>query len=273
VDADALLRRIGLGERPPADWRGLAEVHRAFVSRIPYENLTIQLGQARPLDIDDVAERVLHGGRGGYCFELNGLLAALLEALGFRVERRESVIGDRRAPGPTNHLALVVHAEVEWLAEAGYGEGWLEPLWLRPSVHAAETDGFSWAVEREPGGGWWVAQHPWGSTAGVNVAPGEVTLRAFDEHHQRLSCAPDSPFVNILLVQQPHLDRIVTLRSRTLTVRGPHVDEHRTLTDAADLAHTLRAEFAIDPDPLDIDLLWAKVSAQHQLWLQSRGEA
>ncbi len=270
LDVDAVLRRIGLAAPPPPTAAGLVALHRAYVARVPYEDLAIQLGEVAPLTVEAAAARILHGGRGGYCFEVNGVLAALLEALGFAVERREARVGAREADGPTNHLALVVRdaGGEAWLAEAGYGEGWTEPLPLRAGTHAQGP--LAWTLDPEPGGGWWVGQHGWGSTPGIAIGAGVVGLDAFAPHHERLSRAPDSPFVQTLVVERPHPDRIETLRARTLTVAGPAHAERRTLADAAELAAALGGRFGIDPaalGPARMDRLWARACAQHERWL------
>ncbi len=96
---------------PPADAEGLRTVHRAFVSHVPYEDLAVQLGEYRPLDEPALVERFLHGGRGGYCFEANSVLGALLRSLGFEVEPREGIVAERGAHlggTLTNHMALIV---------------------------------------------------------------------------------------------------------------------------------------------------------------------
>ena len=90
-------------------------MHRAYLARVPYEDLAVQLGETGPLDEATLAERVLRDGRGGYCFELNTLFAALLRGLGFSVEHHQAVVGGE---GPTNHMALVVDVDGSpWLAE------------------------------------------------------------------------------------------------------------------------------------------------------------
>jgi N-hydroxyarylamine O-acetyltransferase len=268
VDIDALLRHIGLAARPAADAAGLRAVHRAYLARVPYEDLAIQLDEASPLDADRCAARVL-AGCGGYCFEVNGVLAGLLEGLGFPVERRPSVVGARGSQDPVNHLALVVEASGErWIADAGLGEGWLEPLPLRAGRHRQGP--MHWTVEREPGGGWWIAQHEWGSFAGVNVGADVVGLAAFAPHHERLSSSPESSFVQTLVVQRPLADRVVTLRARTLTARGPAVDERRTIADADDLAAVLTRTFGIDRAVLGerrLAELWRRACAQHDAWV------
>jgi N-hydroxyarylamine O-acetyltransferase len=279
ADLDALLGRIGLSHAPPPTLDGLRQLHRAYVSSIPYEALAVQLEEFDALDVDTIQARLL-SGRGGYCFELNGVLGWMLEAIGFDVQRREAVVGGRIAPGdppaPINHLALVVTLDGEpWLADAGLGEGPLGPLPLRPGRYA---DPLHWTVQAEDDdpGAWWIAQHPWGSVKTFRVGAQPVGLDAFQPHHRRLSTDPQSSFVQTLVVQRPLEDRIVTLRSRTLAVDGPRRHERRVLADEEAFAATLRDVFALDPDALGtkrLQRLWKRASAQHDAHLAAAPNA
>ena len=142
MDVEALLARIGLDARPAPTVEGLRRVHRAYVSSVPYEDLTVQLGAFAPLDVDALCARLLSGGRGGPCFEVNGVLAALLSDLGFAVTMHESLVDERDSGAPTNHLGLSVVAEGRtFLAEAGWGEGWLEPLAMDTAAKSVTMDG------------------------------------------------------------------------------------------------------------------------------------
>lgn len=265
---DRLLRRIGLDEPPGADAEGLRRTMRSFVTTVPFEDLAVQLGESRPLDPPALIKRVVDGRRGGYCFEVNTVLLTLLRSLGFEVERREAIVGERWAFAdgrPTNHLALVVHTpQGPFIAEAGWGEGPIEPLPLAAGRHAAGA--FEFAVERD-GEGWWVAQHEYGSSPGYRFADRPASLADFAPHHERLSTSPDSGFVQTLLVQQPRADRIVTLRGRTRFVDGPGRREREVLADADAFAAMLADEFGIDVDALGerrIERLWARAEAQHE---------
>lgn len=268
LDVEAILRRIGLDAAPAPDTAGLFAVHRAYLEEMPYEALAIQLGEQAPLDVGAVAARVLDGGRGGYCFELNGLLAALLEALGFAVDRRTSVVGPRGEDGPINHLALIVSAEgARWVCDAGLGEGFVEPLPLIPGTYRRNP--FEWTVEDDEQDGWWIAHHAWGSFPGYAIHPGTVGLEAFDEAHRRLSHDARSSFVQTLVLQRPFADRIVTLRARTLSIDGPDQGGRRLLADPGELADALREEFGVDSDrlgPERLARLWAAACAQHEAW-------
>ncbi|MFB6721425.1 arylamine N-acetyltransferase [Kribbella sp. NPDC056345] len=84
--------------------------------------------------------------------------------------------------------------------------------------------------------------------------------------------APESLFVQTLLVARTDVDEAVILRSRTLSRTGAAVSGgkvQRVLTDADDLAAVLTKEFAVPLEGLDVDALWERASQQHEAWLAS----
>src|SRR5438874_538763 len=85
MDIEAYLNRIGYsGPRTPTldTLRGL---HRSHLLRVPFENLDIHSGRPIELDEERLFEKIVHHGRGGFCYELNGLFANLLREMGFPV--------------------------------------------------------------------------------------------------------------------------------------------------------------------------------------------
>ena len=123
--------------------------------------------------------RVLRDGRGGYCFELNTLLAALLRAVGFVVTHHQAVVGGE---GPTNHMALLVRLDGErWIADAGLGEGFLEPLPLREGRY----DRGPFTLHAEPRAGRHVVDGP----ARVELVQ-RLPDAGADLHARRLRAAP-----------------------------------------------------------------------------------
>ena len=163
---DTLLSRIGLRSLPAADVDGLHTLHRAYLETVPYEDLAVQLEETGPLDFPLLASRVA-SGRGGYCFELNTVLAGLLRACGFEVTHHQAVVG---GDGPTNHMVLLVQIGGDtWIADAGLGEGFLDPLPLREGSY--EIGPFTWSLTSESAGTWWLTHHEWGSFSGFRMSP------------------------------------------------------------------------------------------------------
>jgi hypothetical protein len=81
LDLDACLERIGLDGRP-----SIAQLHRAHLTSIPFENLDPHQGLPVSLEVEDLERKLVTERRGGYCFEQNLLLKAALEALGAEVD-------------------------------------------------------------------------------------------------------------------------------------------------------------------------------------------
>ena len=80
MDLQALFDRIGYTEGG-TDTERLIRLHRAYATHVPFENLDVYNGRDVSLKTDDLFDKIVTRRRGGYCFELNGLLHALLRAL------------------------------------------------------------------------------------------------------------------------------------------------------------------------------------------------
>ena len=152
--------------------------------------------------------RVAHDQRGGYCFHLNGALAELLSALGYRVTRH---VGGVHGPdGPdaamlTNHLVLVVHdlptgdnPSGRWYVDAGLGDGLHEPLPLAAGTYQQGPFRFVLTETDDGVGDWHLTHDPAGSFAGMSFRSAPVGTDAFVERHEWLSSSPESGFVRVL---------------------------------------------------------------------------
>ena len=106
---------------------------------IPFENLDPLLGRPVRLDAASLEEKLVLGGRGGYCYEQNLLLRHALEALGFRVARLAARVlwnAPEGAVTPLTHMMLRVDlGEGSFLADVGFGtQPLLGPVPFEPSV-------------------------------------------------------------------------------------------------------------------------------------------
>jgi N-hydroxyarylamine O-acetyltransferase len=130
--ADAYLRRMELQPPVVADAAGLRRLHRAHQLAVPFENLSIHLAEPVSLAEDDLVAKIVRDRRGGFCYELNGLFALLLESLGAQVTRMAArVHGDGGLGPPFDHLALLVRlpdGSGPWLADVGFGSHSVYPL-------------------------------------------------------------------------------------------------------------------------------------------------
>ena len=119
------LDRIDIGRPAKADTAALRALHRAHLLAVPFENLSIHLGEPISLEPAGLTGKIVTRRRGGFCYELNGAFALLLSALGFDVRLLAArVFGDDRLGPPFDHLALLVQTtdgDGPWLADVGFG--------------------------------------------------------------------------------------------------------------------------------------------------------
>lgn len=126
IDLDRYLARLGLDHPGRADLATLQALQFSHQQAIAFENLSPLAAAPVPLDLPALQRKVIARGRGGYCFELNTLFRALLQALGFEVAplmgRVVMGLPDDAAPTPRTHLVTRVRLEgVDWLADVGFG--------------------------------------------------------------------------------------------------------------------------------------------------------
>lgn len=151
------LDRIGVQRPPRADAETLRVLHAAHLTRVPFENLSIHLGEPISLEPHALRDKIIDRRRGGFCYELNGLFARLLDALGYRVELLAARVWGGQAFGPPlDHLALGVQCESEcederWLADVGFGAHSLYPLRVEHGLDQDDPGG-RFGVERAPHG-------------------------------------------------------------------------------------------------------------------------
>jgi N-hydroxyarylamine O-acetyltransferase len=132
--AAAYLRRIGVTPPVTADAAAVSLLHQAHQRAVPFENLSIHLAEPISLEPGDLVSKIVRRQRGGFCYELNGLFALLLETLGAGVTRVAArVYGDSGLGPPFDHLALIVRpadGTGPWLADVGFGSHSDYPLLL-----------------------------------------------------------------------------------------------------------------------------------------------
>ena len=115
-------KRINYTGPAGADTATLHALMRHQLFSVPFENLDVQAGKVVSLAPDDIADKMLTQGRGGYCYEVNGLFAMALEALGIPyrfVAARPMFYPARR---PKTHMAIVAEVDSrQWLCDLGFG--------------------------------------------------------------------------------------------------------------------------------------------------------
>jgi N-hydroxyarylamine O-acetyltransferase len=156
MDADTVTRYLDRIDAPRPDTPSagaLRELHRRHLVAVPFENLSIHLGEPIVLTEDALVDKIVRRGRGGFCYELNGLFAALLTALGFDVTLLAASVfdADGTLSPAFDHLTLLVALDERYLVDVGFGAHAVHPL-RRDWPEAQEDPAGSFLVVDAPGG-------------------------------------------------------------------------------------------------------------------------
>lgn len=233
LDLHGYLQRLGLPPQPPSR-AALDELHEQHLLTFTFDNVDVLLGQHPGVDLAAVQKKFVGRGRGGYCFEHATLLAAALERLGYRVERRLARVGDPAAEPVSGRTHLVVEVVLDGtrlLCDPGFGMSIVRPV---PLVDGYEDDQGGWrfrvAHEGEPAV-WRLYRaraHGWEPMHSMDELP--VVPQDVEMGHHFTSTFPSSHFTKDLRLAKLLPDRHVTVTGTTVTVRRPgEPTEHRPL--------------------------------------------
>lgn len=261
MELAAYFDRIGFTGKARPDLATLRALHRGHLLAIPYENLDVQFGRTVTLDAEAAFEKLVTRRRGGWCYEMNGLFAAVLEAIGFRITRLAGGVG-RALNGETavgNHLVLLVDLGEPWIADVGFGDGPLDPFPLREGPVASE--GFEYRLERL--GGWWRFHNGrFGGAPSFDFTEAPASPARLAEKCQWLQTSPESSFVLNATVQRHRPGSISVLRGRTLRRVRPEGTDDVLIGDVASYVDLLAREF--DLNLPDAARLWPHIAARHE---------
>jgi len=226
VTVDAYLARIGYdGPRAPT-LEMLRAVERAHVESVPFENLDIHLGRPLVLDQEANLRKLVERRRGGWCYELNGSFAWLLEQLGYRV----TLLGSRvewegGASRDLAHVLMQVDLDQPYLVDVGFGFGSVGVVPL-----AQVADG--------------VVEHPDGLRVAFSLEPHRLEDFAAMNEFQQTS--PDSNFVRTRVCAIALPDGYLRLRELTLSEQHGVGAVERELAGEDEWRSVLRDRFGVD---------------------------
>jgi N-hydroxyarylamine O-acetyltransferase len=249
LDLDAYLKRIDYSGPLEPTLPVLEALHVAHATHIPFESLDVLIGKAVRLDMASLQEKLVAGGRGGYCFEQNLLLAAALQRVGFEVKHLAARVRHRGdIPLPRTHMLLLVRlGGADHIADVGFGgEGLLLPVPFRAGT---ECRHYAWTyrVLEEQAGQWLLQSRrdpAWANLYSFTLEP--QTFPDYEMANHYTATHPDSPFVRALIVQLPTPQARYALRNRELTIdRGGGRIERRVLAGDDELLDALASTFGL----------------------------
>lgn len=254
VDLDAYCARIGhTGARTPT-LDTLRALHRRHPDRIVFEAMDVLMDKGVDLSPQAVDAKLIHGGRGGYCFEHNTLFRRVLETLGFQVEGLVGRVRWQAEPGavpaPHTHMALRVTIDgVPWLADVGFGGCVLTTPLRMDTTEPQPTDHETFRVI--PFGAQQLVQiridDRWQSLYELSPEPWLET--DYEVPNWYTSTHPSSHFRQRLVAARTTERVRYTLLGGCFTIRPNDGPAERHQLDADGLEHTLRETFGLNVQP------------------------
>lgn len=265
MQLDAYLARIGFEGAPRPDLETLTAVHRQHLLAIPYENIDVQLQRRCDLDVERIYRKLVEQGRGGWCYEMNGLLCWALAEIGFDVTRVNGAVGRRERGDDAvgNHLVLLVHLDETWVADVGFGDGVIDPIPLREAD--IEQRGFRYRLERIDDTFWRFHNHEYGGAPDFDFSTRPADEKLFSSKCELLQTSGESPFVTSLVCQR-FVDGGYEIQRGLCAGRiSPDGADSWLLHDAGELVERLRTAFGLDVP--DAGSLWPRLVERHAEWL------
>jgi N-hydroxyarylamine O-acetyltransferase len=240
MDVERYLARIGAS--PSAT---LAQLQERHLRSVPFENLSVHLGESIELEPNALADKIVERRRGGFCYELNGAFAALLGALGYDVTLLACRVSTGEGYGPPfDHLALRVLADGEpWLVDVGFGRFSLHPIRLDARDEQKDPAG---TFQVTPEDGDLVVYCDGAAWYRVETRP--RTLEQFEPTCWWHRTSPKSHFTRSLVCTMPTGAGRVTNSDRTLIITGDDGKREETLDGDAAVLDAYRRYFGITLD-------------------------
>lgn len=251
-DLTAYLKRIAYDGPLAPTLETLRLLHRAHMLTVPFENLSIHIREEILLDDRALFRKIVERRRGGFCYELNGLFAFLLRALGFDVVKLSAGVASEEGgfDPDFDHMALMVRLEDRWLADVGFGDSFLEPLRLDERAEQLQ-DGIGYRIDSEADrlillrreGELWKPQYRF------SLTPYESP--DFEEMCRYHQTSPLSPFTRKRVCTRPTSDGRITLSNLRFITTSKDGRDERELSSEEECLVILREHFGIDIEGFD----------------------
>lgn len=249
-NTDDYLRRLNLSQEISVNFESLKLIHHAQHITIPFENFDICLGRNIPLDPESIVQKLVHQQRGGYCFELNGLLLMALNAFNFEVRPLLARVHLSGEPGGRSHqLVLVTIDQQHWIADAGFGAEtppipipltYNEPVTFENRTYRLiDTELFGYMLQSKQ-------DHTWKNLYSFDLNQVFDIDIKFGNHFT--SSHPDSFFVKARMAALPIKEGMLTLHNYRIKKVINGKEEVLLLKDDASYLSILEKEFGISLD-------------------------
>jgi N-hydroxyarylamine O-acetyltransferase len=252
VDLQAYFARIGFRGPASANLETLQELHACHAQSISFEGLAPFLGEPVRLDTRSLEEKLVRGGRGGYCFEHNVLFWRVLQEIGFRVTGlggRVRLNWPEDFITPRGHMLLLVTLpEGRYVADVGFGgltltgalrlEVGVEQRTPHEPARLLESNGI-YSLQVKLGS-------EWKTLSAFDLA--ETFMADYEMWNWYFAAHPESPFVKGVILARAEPGRRHALRNNRYTVYDlAGRSETRHVATVQEFGTLVRDVFGLEP--------------------------
>lgn len=245
MNIDLYLQRIDYhGSRQPT-LDVLRQLHHAHMLTVPFENLDIHLGRRIELSLPDIYQKIVKNNRGGFCYELNGLFAWLLQQLGFEVSLLSAGVYYDDIKGPEfAHMLLYVRLQEPVIVDVGFGDSFIEPLSLKQINQARQREDYRLIQQDQEIVLQRFDQGQWISRYGFTLQPRDFS--DFNELCDYQQTSPESRFTNKVICSRATSKGRITLSNDRLIITADGEREEHAIPDEAMYRRLLREQFSVN---------------------------
>ncbi|GKV65555.1 MULTISPECIES: arylamine N-acetyltransferase [unclassified Sporosarcina] len=229
----------------------ISQIQKYFARQFEFENLDVLLGNEEPITRQYLLDKIIDQGRGGLCYELNGLLYIVLQDLGIPVHLAAATVW---APPPKNcyvldrtHVVNMLRHEDTWyIIDSGFGSNLvMQPVALDgdPAVSPAgtfrlrseTTEKGTMVFERLTDGGW---ERCYG------LYPDTISWEHLDQVKQQIHHSPESSFNKALLIAKATSDGTYSINEKRFNRKRNGHEETIPFKDHEELLEQVRLHAA-----------------------------
>ena len=240
------LARLEITEPIANDLTDLNRLLFAQLTHIPFDSLDVWgAGLCPSLKLNDIYEKIVEKGRGGYCFELNTLFRSLLNALDFDAYQTAAfILNPDGTPQPPAHNVILCNLNgTRYFMDVGYGG----PVPFRAlELKEGIQEGFLLKKEEI----WYVykitkeGQRPLTAFRDVPVTVSELLPLNF-----YISQRPDSHFRHMIHLSKRNADgSVYAMDDKVFKIHTKKGVTVRELASIEDVKEIMRNYFVMDPD-------------------------
>ena len=249
MNFNSYLQRIKISQLEKSTMSFLSQLQEHHLLTVPFENLDIHQGIKIVLDGNRMYEKIVVNGRGGFCYELNGLFCWLLRSLGFTVSMASARVylpAKERFSPEFDHMVLLVDLEKTYLVDVGFGDSFRKPI----ALPDGKSEDISGIYRLQPYGSapdTYILQktekNSWQNVYRFTVHPRMIS--DFEEMCTFNQTSPESHFTQEVICTMATKSGRVSLSGNSLTITDGSAKVKTKVVSDKDFRHKLRDHFGI----------------------------